>query len=86
MEKGETIKVKLSKSLKRRMQKRAERFRRPLSVQIVADLMTVLEAEDNSSSGKFLGMFAGSLLPRDEDIQEVRSLLWGHLGRRNKHL
>jgi len=82
MRKGSTITVRLPASLKRRLESRAASEHRSLSSQVVADLENVTRegSDEAGASGKFLGLFAGSRLPTDEDIAEVRRLLWGRLG------
>lgn len=85
MAKDEAITIRLPAVLKRRLEKRARRYRRSLSSQVVDDLEAVLDADVRSSSGKFLGLYSGSTLPTDDDIKEVRLLLWGSLGKRDWH-
>ena len=85
MAKDEAITIRLPASLKRRLEKRARRYRRSLSSQVVDDLEAALDADVRSSSGKFLGLYSGNTLPSDEDIKEVRLLLWGSLGKRDWH-
>ena len=84
MAKNAAVTVRLPVELKRRLAARAQRERRSVSAQIVAELSRSLEAEDRpiDPSKSALGMFAGSRIPRDRDFQEVRALLWGKLGAR----
>jgi predicted DNA-binding protein len=82
--KNAAVTLRLPDSLKRRLAERAKRQHRSLSAQLVHDLETSLgEGEPQSLAGRFLGLYAGSRLPTDEDIKEVRSLLWGRLGSRS---
>jgi hypothetical protein len=82
MRKASTITVRLPRPLKRRLESRAASEHRSLSAQVVADLeKATREGNDEApGSGPFLGLFAGSRLPTDEDMAEVRRLLWGRLG------
>lgn len=83
--KNAAVTVRLPQELKRRLAARAQRERRSVSAQIVAELARSLESETAASKGptkSVLGMFAGSRLPNDRDFAEVRALLWGKLGTR----
>jgi len=82
MMKNAAVTIRLPASLKRRLQARAESQHRSLSAQVVADLERVADEPGPSSriEGRFLGLFAGSALPTDEDLAEVRQLLWGGIG------
>lgn len=82
MAKDAAITIRIPAGLKRRLEKRARRHRRSLSSQVVDDLEAVLDADQGSSGGKFLGFYKGKL-PTDDDIKEVRLLLWGSLGKRD---
>jgi plasmid stability protein len=84
MAKNAAVTVRLPVELKRRLAARAQRERRSVSAQIVAELSRSLEAEDQpiGPAKSALGMFAGSRIPVDRDFQEVRALLWGKLGAR----
>lgn len=76
--------IRLPASLKRRLQARAESQHRSLSAQVVADLERVVDELETSAShagGRFLARFAGTAMPTDEDLAEVRGLLWGRIGR-----
>lgn len=82
MAKKAAITIRLPASLKRRLESRARSQHRSLSAQVVADLERITGEEPLPSSGgkgRFLGLFAGTALPSDEDIAEVRRLLWGRL-------
>lgn len=82
--KNAAVTVRLPAALKRRLEARAKSERRSVSAQLVADLERVSEERPTGSDakGRFLGMFAGTAVPSDDDIAEVRRLLWGKLGRR----
>ncbi len=83
--KNAAITIRIPKSLKRSLETRAEKQHRSLSAQVVADLETLLErSRDEEAGGKFLGLFAGSFLPTDDDINEARALLWGRIASRQK--
>jgi hypothetical protein len=80
------VTVRLPKDLKRRLAARAQRERRSVSAQIVAELARSLEDESREivlPVRSVLGMFAGSRIPQDRDFAEVRALLWGRLGARD---
>jgi hypothetical protein len=78
--KNAAITIRIPKSLKRSLEIRAEKQHRSLSAQVVADLETILnESPLEEAGGKFLGLFAGTPLPSDEDIKEARALLWGRI-------
>jgi predicted transcriptional regulator len=75
--------IRLPASLKGRLQARAESQPRSISAQVVADLERVADELETSSSavgGRFLGRFAGTAMPTDDDLAEVRSLLWRRIG------
>jgi hypothetical protein len=84
MSKNTAVTVRLPIELKRRLAARAQRERRSVSAQIVAELSQSLGDEGQSvgPAQSALGMFAGSRVPSDRDFQEVRALLWGKLGAR----
>ncbi len=77
------ITVRLPKELKRRIEQRAERQRRSLSAQVVHELEQALAQEPAGAPGKWLGRHAGTKVPTDADILEVRASLWGRAGRRD---
>lgn len=78
-----TITVLLPETLKRWLESRARTEHRSLSAQNEAELQRVaLEGDAGAAApGSFLGRFAESRLPTDDDLMEVRRLLWGQLGR-----
>ena len=86
MRKDAAVTIRLPAELKQRLDARARRLRRSVSSQVTADLQTILSAEpsDKAAPGAFLGLFAGARLPTDEDIEEVRADLWGHLAGRGQ--
>ena len=82
------VTIRIPEKLKRQLSARARQQHRSLSAQVVADLETVLEAHAQADevSGTFLGLFEGTSLPSEADIEEMRNLLWGRLGeRQNRH-
>lgn len=85
MTKDAAVTVRLPGELKRQLQARAKQHRRSLSAQLAFDLSRAL-ADDppTTAPGKFLGMFSGARLPSDDDLAEVRRLLWGRLARRGR--
>lgn len=81
--KNAALTIRLPASLKRRLQARAESQHRSLSAQVVADLERVADEVETSAShadGRFLGRFAGTAMPTDDDLAEVRSLLCRRIG------
>jgi hypothetical protein len=84
MAKNAAVTIRLTEDLKTRLQLRARRAHRSLSAQVVNELETVAAGEvQPPGQGHFLGLYEGGVIPSDDDIQHVRSLLWGKLrGRR----
>jgi len=87
MAKDAAVTVRIPLGLKRRLEAVAREERRSLSAQITAMLERetrdrAVEAEPN---GRLLGRYQGTAVPSDEDLVEVRRLLWGTLGRRSGH-
>jgi predicted transcriptional regulator len=84
MAKDAAVTVRIPSGLKRRLEAAARKERRSLSAQITAVLER--EARDDAveaePGGKLLGRYEGTPVPSDEDLVEVRRLLWGGLGRR----
>ena len=76
--------MRVPDSLKRRLEARARRERRSLSAQIAVYLERGVASEEPepAKAGRFLGLYAGARVPSDEDIAEVRGMLWGSLGQR----
>jgi len=82
MAKDAAITVRIPSTLKRALEARAVAQRRSLSAQVAADLERAVESEAPvSAKGRFLGLYHGVALPTDADLEEVRGLLWGNLGR-----
>lgn len=81
MAKDASITIRLPAALKRRLESRAEAERRSLSAQVLVDLERSLAAdrEPPRAGGDFLGLFSPGRVPTDDDIEEVRRLLWGRL-------
>jgi hypothetical protein len=85
MTKDAAVTVRIPLGLKRRLEAAARKEHRSLSAQITA----VLEREarggavESEPGGKLLGRYEGTPLPSDDDLVEVRRLLWGGLGRRS---
>lgn len=82
MEKNAAVTLRLPMTLKKRLAARAKRHHRSLSAQAIRDLERVLDGAQEGGEGRFLGLYEGGPVPSDEEIQEVRALLWGTLGRR----
>ena len=83
MAKSATLTVRLPPTLKARLEARAEAEHRSLSSQVVAELEGAVEEVpvDPPGKGRFIGLYAGGKVPTDEDIAEVRELLWRRLRR-----
>lgn len=85
MAKTASVTVRISEPLKRDLEARALREHRSLSAQIEHELTRAIAAERGpgpAKAGTLLGRFAGKKLPTDEDIREVRSMLWKRLDRK----
>jgi hypothetical protein len=81
MNRDATITLRISASLKRRLEARARKMRRSLSSQVVHDLEVLMEGMTaEGAPGKFLGLYQGSRIPTDAEIAEVRSVMWRALG------
>lgn len=87
MAKDAAITIRIPSSLKRRLEARAKAQHRSVSAQVVADLERALtdRSDEVGGKGRFLGLFEGTQLPSDEEIQEVRDLLWGSESRLGRH-
>jgi hypothetical protein len=87
MAKDTAVTVRIPLGLKRRLEAVAREEHRSLSAQITA----MLERETRNKAvaaepcGRLLGRYKGTPVPSDEDLVEVRRLLWGTLGRRSGH-
>ena len=86
MRKDAAITIRLPASVKQRLESRASSQHRSLSAQVVAELEQVSQERGPSPGAPRLvpGTFAGTAMPTDGDIAEVRRLLWGTLGRRGE--
>jgi hypothetical protein len=83
MNRDAMITLRIPAPLKRRLEARARSLRRSLSSQVVHDLETLLKGmAPECAPGKFLGLYQGSRIPTDAEIAEVRSVMWGSLGRK----
>lgn len=82
MSREAAITVRVPASLKARLSARAQRQHRSLSGQVVYELEQALADETiETQTRPILGLFEGARVPDDRDLREVRSLLWGKLGR-----
>jgi plasmid stability protein len=83
MNKDAAITVRLPADLKRRLARRAKRERRSVSAQVQIELERALALESDAASEQIaaLGRYSGMRLPSEADLVEVRSMLWGGLGR-----
>jgi len=81
MSKSAALTIRLPPALRRSMEARAQSQHRSLSAQVVADLERVAEEPSSAlgAGGRFLGLFAGTRLPTDEELGEARRLLWGRI-------
>ncbi len=85
MIRNSTITLRLDASLKRRLAARARRMRRSLSAQVIHDLESLISGSPSEgASGKFVGLYQSSRIPTEAEIAEVRQLVWGNLGRRER--
>jgi hypothetical protein len=82
MAKDAAITIRVPADLKQRLQARARRERRSLSAQALIELQSALAAESvlMPTRGRLLGRHAGTRVPTDREIAEVRLRLWGRLG------
>lgn len=75
-----TVTVRVPGSLKRRLEQRARANHRSLSAQVLSDLASAVDGTPaGPASGPFLGLYAGSAVPDDDDIREVRTRLWSRV-------
>jgi hypothetical protein len=79
--KNAALTVRLPAPLKHRLEERAAEQHRSLSAQVVAELdaATRVAAPAIGGPGSFLGLYAGSRLPTDDEVAEVRARLWSRL-------
>jgi hypothetical protein len=82
MNKNAAITIRVPASLKRRLAARARTQHRSLSAEVMADLETIVAraSDDGTAPGRFLGLFEGTRIPTDPEIEEARSRLWGPMG------
>ena len=74
--------VRIPIALKRRLALRASKGHRSLSGQVLHDLERIAaEAPAGPAAGRFVGLFAGSPVPTDAEIADVRATLWKRLSR-----
>lgn len=72
--------VRIPTGLKRQLEVRARQGHRSLSAQVLHDLEVIsASSAPASTSGRFLGRFAGTPVPTDGEIRDVRARLWGRL-------
>ena len=76
-----SVTVRIPAQLKKRLAARARQGHRSLSAQVLHDLETASggDAAATRAHGRFLGRFAGTGVPSDTDIKDVRTRLWGRL-------
>lgn len=77
-----TVTVRIPAALKRRLEQRARAGHRSLSAQVLHDLEESSAPAPPLERGRFIGLFAGTPVPSDADILNVRSRLWGRLSKR----
>lgn len=82
MTKEAAVTVRIPADLKNKLQLRARRERRSLSSEIATVLERSVQEEPSRGAGHLLGLYEGTAIPTEADFAEVRSLLWGSLGRR----
>lgn len=76
------VTVRIPASLKRRLEQRARQAHRSLSAQVLHALEASAALPAQPERGRFTGLFAGTPVPSDADILEVRTRLWGRLSTR----
>lgn len=83
MPKDAAITVRVPHRLKRSLERRARREHRSISAQVLHELERAVEREPEPTARKpAVGRLAGGRVPSDDDFVEIRSMLWGRLGRR----
>lgn len=74
------VTVRIPAGLKKHLEVRARHGHRSLSAQVLHDLEAISASSVPASKrGRFLGLFAGTPVPTDGEIREVRARLWGRL-------
>ena len=84
MSKDAAITVRIPLQLKRRIEALARQERRSLSAQVATCLEENLASRTQEPAvepARLLGLFEGARVPTDSELEEVRRLLWGGLGR-----
>jgi hypothetical protein len=79
------ITVRISRGVKQKLEARATNARRSLSAQIATYLEQGLSSEPAGATGvrgRLLGLYEGTRVPTDEEIDRVRADLWRSLGKR----
>ena len=80
-----TVTVRIPSALKRRLEQRARRGHRSLSAQVLHDLeqanLAPVPGDLSARPARFVGLYAGTPIPSDADILQVRTRLWGRLVR-----
>ena len=75
-----SVTVRIPARLKKRLAARARQSHRSLSAQVLHDLEAASSGPAAAvAPGRFLGCFAGTGVPSDADIKDVRARLWGRL-------
>jgi hypothetical protein len=77
--------VRIPAALKRGLEARARKGRRSLSAQVLHDLDMAVSAAVVPAPGRFLGIHAGTRLPTDAEIDDVRARFWARLGGTLRH-
>ena len=81
------VTVRIPAPLKRRLEARARQAHRSVSAQVLHDLQAATDAaDDGSRRGRFLGLYAGTQIPTDAEIRDVRARLWGRLRGSTRHV
>src|SRR5262249_25142786 len=78
------VTVRIPAALKRRLEERARRGHRTLSAQLLHDLEQLTAAPPQPARKRFLGLFAGTPVPSDAEILDMRNQLWGRLTARHR--
>ncbi len=79
-----TVNVQIPSALEERLAKRAKREHRSISAQVLYELERAVGQEpDIAAKIAALGMFKGSRVPSQDDLDEIRSTLWERLGQRD---
>lgn len=82
MSKEAAITVRVPLEVKSRLNQRAVRERRSISAQVLFELERAVQDEQKEAENTkpALGLFKGASLPSDDDLREVRAVLWGRIG------